>query len=507
MKILLVGWAPPSEPQSGEDKHIYLLAKALKSLGHQPEVFTIIPPFLLGRQNELELLNAQYNNIPYNVLTRKDWYLYQHGYSPMTEAYEETTTSMWLRFLKSKPGFDIIHFHSIMPLSIIEKTKQLGYRVVNTMHSMYLIEPSWHMFSTLKYEENHFQCIAQDEFTPERFVAEYDIMMNLGLSEKEKKVIAIEMQRRLDYGKYLMEDIIDLNVSNGGYGNIAVLDFGVKPNNIINLVLPEQGFMAKERDKSNIEHIITSTKAKYAKKREKTIFAFLSNWQVTKGHHIILKALEYLKDLEGKFEVRLYGNPDINQNYKYFMLSLFKDKFVKSHVKVMGIYVHDQLDQICSEIHIHINPHIWAMGATTAFGETSQRGVMQMWTTPRHNDTYIKFTEEFLYNKKVLDDGIYEKLYKVNKYGITDDVINWWKKRIEKFGLNSYIEYNESLGKYILECGDAQDLANKMRFFIENPDYNIFDDWYMAFGEMMENPPPLGLISDTQKYVELIYNL
>lgn len=505
MKVLLVGWAPPSEPQSGEDKHIYLLAKALRSMGHQAEVFTLIPPFLIGRQNDNEILGTQYDGIPYNVFTRKDWYLYQHGYSPMTEVYEEHTTGAWFNFLRTKPDWDFIHFHSIMPLSIIEKTKQLGYKVINTMHSVYLLEPSWHMFSTVKYDQNHFQCVAQDNFTPEHFVEEYNAMLNLNLTEKEKKVIALEMKKRLDYGKYLMEDVIDLNVSNGGYGNVAVLDFGLKPDNIINLVLPEQGFLAKERKKSDVSEIIEKTKIKYSKKRDKTIFAFLSNWQMTKGHHILLKAVEYLKDLEGRFEVRLYGNPEINQNYKYFMLSLFKDKFVKSHVKVMGIYIHDQLDKICSEIDIHINPHIWAFGATTAFSETYQRGVMQMWTLPRHSDIYDGFSEELWFGKKTLDREIFDKLSKVNSYYITDEINKYHHSRLQNFGLNSIFDYNKKLENYILRCGDAKDLANKMRFFIENPDYDIFSDWYMAFGYMMENPPPSPVISDTKKYIEVLY--
>ena len=505
MKVLLVGWAPPAEPQSGEDKHIYILAKNLKNLGHQVEVFTILPPFLIGKQNEFELLNAQYDGIPYTIFTRKEWFLYQHGYSPMTEVYEEPTTQIWFKFLSMKPDWDFIHFQSIMPLSIIEKTKQLGYRVLSTMHSMYILEPSWHMFSTYKYEQNRFQCIAQDEFTPERFVEEYNIMMGLNLTETQKKVVAIEMKRRLDYGKYLMEDVIDLNISNGGYGSYAVLDFGVKPDRIINLVLPEQGFATNQRDEKKTKEIIEKAKAKYSKPREKTIFAFLSNWQVTKGHHIILKAVDYLRDLEGKFEVRLYGNPEINPNYKYFMLSLFKDKFIKSHVKVMGIYTHAQLDSICDEIHLHINPHIWAMGPTTAFGETSQRGVMQMWTKARHSDIFEKFSEELIFGKKLLDEDISNKLKYINRHFLSEESLDYQRNRFKAFNINSYEEENKRLKNYILECGNPEDLANKMRFFIENPDYNIFDDWYYLVGYSMENPPPIPEISDTKKYIELIY--
>ncbi len=505
MKVLIVGWAPPSEPQSGEDKHIYILAKNLKNLGHQVEIFTIIPPFLLGKQNEFELLTAQYDGITYNVFTRKDWFLYQHGYSPMTEVYEESTTQIWFKFLSTKPDWDFIHFQSIMPMSIIEKTKLLGYKVLNTMHSMYLLEPSWHMFSTLKYEQNHFQCIAQDDFTPEHFVEEYNIMMGLNLTDAQKKVVAIEMKRRLDYGKYLMEDVIDLNISNGSYGAYAVLDFGVKPDNIVGLVLPEQGFAANKRDEKKVQEIIQKTKAKYSKPREKTVFAFLSNWQVTKGHHIILKAVDYLRDLADKFEVRLYGNPEINPNYKYFMLSLFKDKFVKSHVKAMGIYTHAQLDSICDEIHIHINPHIWAMGATTAFGETSQRGVMQMWTRARHADIFEKFSEELMFGRKLLDESLSNKLKMINRYFLSKESLEYGKNMFLAFDINSYEEWNKKLDKYILNCGDAEDLANKMRFFIENPDYNIFDDWYRLTGYSMENPPPMPEISDSARYVELIY--
>jgi hypothetical protein len=505
MRVLLVGWAPPSEPQSGEDKHIYILAKNLKNLGHHVEVFTILPPFMIGKQNEYDLLNAQYEGITYNVFTRREWFIYQHGYSPMTEVYEEPTTQIWFKFLAMKPDWDFIHFQSIMPLSIIEKTKQLGYKVLNTMHSMYLLEPSWHMFSTYKYEQNKFQCIAQDEFTPERFVEEYNIMMGLNLTESQKKVVAVEMKRRLDYGKYLMEDVIDLNISNGAYGAYAILDFGVKPDNIINLVLPEQGFAANKRDEKRSKDIIEKTKAKYSKPREKTIFAFLSNWQVTKGHHIILKAVDYLRDLEGKFEVRLYGNPEINQNYKYFMLSLFKDKFIKSHVKVMGIYTHAQLDTICDEIHLHINPHVWAMGATTAFNETAQRGVMQMWTKARHADIFEKFQEELIFGKKLLDEELSNKLRKVSRYYISETNLNYERKRFEAFNIKSIEDQNKKLENYILECGNPEDLAKKMRFFIENTDYNIFDDWYFLTGYSMENPPPLPEIADTAKYIELIY--
>jgi len=72
MRVLLVGWAPPSEPQSGEDKHIYILAKNLKNLGHHVEVFTILPPFMIGKQNEYDLLNAQYEGITYNIFTRRE---------------------------------------------------------------------------------------------------------------------------------------------------------------------------------------------------------------------------------------------------------------------------------------------------------------------------------------------------------------------------------------------------------------------------------------------------
>ncbi|MGC8677281.1 MAG: hypothetical protein ACP5UF_03590 [Hydrogenobaculum sp.] len=318
------------------------------------------------------------------------------------------------------------------------------------------------------------------------------------------------MKRGLEYGKYLMEDIKDLNISNGVYGACAVLDFGVKPDNIINLVLPGQGFAANKRDEKKTKEIIEKTELKYSKPREKTIFAFLSNWQVIKGHHIILKVVDYLRDLEGKFEVRLYGNPEINLTYKYFMLSLFKDKFIKSHVKVMGIYTHAQLDSICDEIHLHINPHIWAAGPTTAFSETSQRGVMQMWTKSRHSDIFEKFNEELMFDRKLLDEDISSKLKKIklkkiNRYYIYEANLNYEKNRFKAFDIKSYEDMNRKLENYILECGNPEDLAKKMRFFIENPNYNIFDDWYFLTGYSMENPPPLPEIADTAKYIELIY--
>lgn len=508
MKILLVGWCPPTRPLSGEDKHIFTLAKALKSAGHDPEIFTILPPHMLNTQQDGFITSTVYEDITFNVAVRNDMFLYQHGWSPMTEVYEDRTTNLWMNFLRIKKVWDVIHFHSIMPLSIIEKTKALGYKVVYTMHSLYLLDPTWHLYSLRKFLKDPYQCIAQDDFSPENFVEEYNLMFNQNLSETEKNAFVREMKERIDYGKYLLEEVIDRSFSNGNYGLFAAFEYGVNIDKIKTLLLPED----KISDKETLEKVKEKAKEKYEKlkSKEKVVFAFLSNWQVTKGHHIILKAALELNDLEDKFEIRLYGNTNLNQTYKNMMLDLLRDKFLRKYVKVMGVYDYNKLDEICDEIDFHINPHIWAAGPTTSFSESLTRGVMQIYSPYKYHDlgmnyTFYKIGYKTDFSQKDLKAfEIIDRLHEY--YPFEREYFMRWLKDTDK-SIEDWERFNNfEKSDYIFRCGDYKALASKMRKIIEDRNLDHFDSFYSYLFWPIENPNEvLRKHNDIKTYIKRVY--
>lgn len=352
-RILVVGWCLPVETKDGASMFIEKLASYYKSLGHYVEVFTIARPERLTCLKNPEpwtIYEKDAHGIRFNILCRPWGLLHTDPYNPLMSAHEERTEQLWTDMLNKDGGWDMVHFNDVNPLSLIEITQKKGVHVRYSFHNFYLLFPIEHLFSYEKYQNTPFEDLTIYEPTGERAVKEYKALGVLRdlCAEKEKRLIS-DFEKRIEYGRYLLKEAIDevlgasrpyiifvREIFNCAFSNVIYTDFAMS-NDLQNK--KSEGMLALfEKKLEEAKYAYEKFMRKY-KRGGKKIFGVFCNVTHYKGHHIIIKALENLKDCENEFEVRFYGHTDYDPEYVAFLSELLrKDPFLERHVRFMGGY-------------------------------------------------------------------------------------------------------------------------------------------------------------------------
>ncbi len=445
MKILMVGMLLPNMPSSGEDGHIKKLALELINRGHQVDVLTVIP------DSQARVETANENGINFIIIRRQKPYMYHSIVAPINEIYDDESLNIFYSIMKQLGKYDIIHYHSMYPLATAEYLKQFTDRLIHTMHGTYIINPLMHTYSALEIQKDPYGCIGQNEFTTDRFTKEYIALTGNQMEDLYDKIYP-QMQERLDYGRYLLEEVFDDVISNGYFGLHAYLDFGVNPKKISIIEFPVNNKLTDE--------IIEYAENKYSKRYSNYVYSYLSNWQHMKGQHTFVKAFEYIS--ANNVEGRLYGEMNINPAYKNLVAELIENnKNLRKKIKLKGAYKHTELKNILDETYIHVNTQAWKLGQTGSFYEALMNGLMQIWTPSVHTLTEMKFKDEYYINGNITDKNLY-KLY------------DFEFKYADKPKESLYKLYTEDFKDYIFDCGDYKSLAKKIEKSIGKNHFNVW---------------------------------
>ncbi|MHC1729395.1 MAG: hypothetical protein AB9866_25910 [Syntrophobacteraceae bacterium] len=374
-RVLVVGWGLPQAATDGASIYLQWLAERYRADGNHVEIFTIARPEKWAPPGGVEpwrIYRQEYGKIPYNVLIRPWGVLYTDPLDPLQSVYEERTRKIWLDFMRSSGGWDIVHFNAINPLEIIECTRKLGCHVRYSFHNCYLLFPIEHIFSYVKFRDNPCSDLTIYEPTSEAAVAEYEALGALdGRADSEKKDLARQFQLRMDYGKYLIDEVVDeVWGSHLRFLAIAREIFGlnVKNSHLFDMPAPQEDWEQKGAE--------AASKFEQA---SRVIIAELANIHSYKGQHILVALCDHLREYAGRFEIRFYGGVNDPGYMESLKSSIEKDRFKKEHIRFCGGYLQRDLGAIASKIHVHVSciPIMPYISGTLL--ETVPRGVLPVY--------------------------------------------------------------------------------------------------------------------------------
>ncbi|MHC1729393.1 MAG: hypothetical protein AB9866_25900 [Syntrophobacteraceae bacterium] len=363
-RVLVVGWCLPSDLLDGASLFISKLVKFYQAQGHYVEIFTIARPekmAFLGPVSPWKIYTQMARGVRHNVLVRPWGVLYTNPLDPMSSVHEPRTSGIWMDFLKSSGPWDVVHFNTENPLEIIELTRKVVPRIRYSFHNFYLLFPIEQLFSERKFKENPYQDLTISDYTGESAVSEYEAMGTLpAMSETRRAELVRQFDERMQYGRFLLAEVIDevlgasaphiifvREVFKAAYPNVILTDFALSNENggSADRTLLED---LQERYRK-IEHAAEKFKLKYWN-RSKLIFGVYGNVTRYKGQHVIIKAVENLRDCAGEFEVRFYGHTNFDPQYTNFLSCLVEESdFLKKHVRIMGGYQLADMPRITDE--------------------------------------------------------------------------------------------------------------------------------------------------------------
>jgi hypothetical protein len=344
-----VGWALPYCGEDGAMLFSQRQAEQLQKQGNEVEIFSICrPEKMKAESSELwTVLKRSFSNVVYNILIRPYGILYTNPFEPLASVYDAKTTAIFKKFISHK-RFDCIHFNAANPFELIEVAKSTRCFVSYTFHNFFIVYPHEHLFSQSKFLTNPCSDLTIYSPSAQRAVTEYQAYGTLPETLEDSRRVQIEQDfsTRLQYGKYLLEEVIDaVQDSHQRFLEGLAGLFDMKLKRVSPSLRRYEGFdidAAAEIFEKKLSHA-------------PIVFAELANIQRFKGQHILIYLADHLHDFDGLFEIRLYGG-FYDHAYVEFLTQLIEeDPFRKRHIRFMGSYnIHDQ-HTIANDIHFHIS--------------------------------------------------------------------------------------------------------------------------------------------------------
>lgn len=368
--ILLVGWALPRPGTDGAMLFTQRQAEALSGLGHHVEIFTICrPEKLTGEQiSPWCIRNAHYAGVPYHILSRPYGLLHTDPLNPLQSVREPQTAAIFENILRQK-NWDRVHFNEANPLELIEIAHRADCRVTYAFHNLYALYPHEHLFSHSLFKRNPCSDMTIYDPTPLRAIKEYQAMGTLSrdVSASELSRLTTEFGERLQYGRYLLEEVVDsIQEGHSRFLEAARSLFNLNLSRALPNTQPHYNF--------DVKHAAAVASQKQTARP--LVFAELANIQRFKGQHILILLADELHDFEGQFEIRLYGGVNDPWYMQYLQNLLDEDPFRARHVRFCGVYHQESLPTIAKEIHVHISTiplHPYISGSQL---ETAPLGVL-----------------------------------------------------------------------------------------------------------------------------------
>ncbi len=344
-----MGWALPQAATDGASLFLQRQAARLAEQDWEVEIFTIARAEKLGDRAvcDWQVIRQNYCSIPYSVLVRPWGLLHTDPENPLRSMAEPRTTEVFTDVLRSR-SWDWVHFNEANPLELIEIAKQTGCEVSFTFHNFYALYPHEHLFSNGVFERQ--PCADLTIYTPtaERAIEEYQSFGTLPptLEPAVSNRLNSEFKTRMDYGRYLLEEVVDrISGSHARFLEASRELFSLNLSRVSEDHPPDYDFdvhaaanQCADRDPSG-----------------PLVIAELANIQRFKGQHILVFLADELREHSGKFELRLYGNVNDTPYMRYLEQLVGEDPFRQQHVRFCGGYRQAELPDIAREIHVHVS--------------------------------------------------------------------------------------------------------------------------------------------------------
>ncbi len=452
MRILIVGYLPIPRNITGGTKVIDLIVDGLRRRGHYVEVFSAFK----HNEDKFIIKDTFYKGVVHRFLLRDKGIYYYDLFNPMNEVYEEKTEKIFFEFLDKNPNWDVIHFFHMMPLSIIEKVKDKGYRVFITLNDFqYMFGGSIFLFSKKRYLYSHNSHWSITDFSPESLIEELAILYdNYQLMEKKNSSNLIKAYNsRLNYGKYLLGSVVDGIIGINSFREVYNFLFGVEKDRFLPIsIYYSHGKPIKLKRKN----------------REKIIFGNTDYWAIHKGISFLINIIDNLREYEGKFEFRFFGKVDVdNEFYNEIMDRINSDEFLSSHIKLITPegYSSSDLDYIASEIDVvvNINTNLYMVGSTMT--ELLSRGVIAIMSRTGYQ---YKIIESILKGKDYnyfLES--YKKEYEVEEFNFSKVLYEEMRGLFED-GMDKKPIIKDYFEMFLVSPGNFTQYLEKIKFLIEN---------------------------------------
>jgi len=357
LKILLVaGWVPP-DASGGVATYLRNLVDELSRQGHRVFYFysgeydwRIYPHLKVYHRQEIEyasLLNSpslHFNSVKDLVTV--------HCTSTQIE-------KLYLGYLdRLKP--EIVHFHNLEGLcvSLLKKTKEMGYPVFNTLHNYWLVCPRVEMVNsfgvtcTRGFAVKCGDCYRfnqrQSYLILKRIVFRYlpwlqpstSLIIKTGIKPREPAGNKNIFEYRNDFIRRVLNQKVDINFAVSKDVKKHFVDFGVKPNLIkIGYIGTKVGDLLKEYGFKK-------------KKNEYLTFGFLGSLAPHKGVTVLIKAF---KKLDQSY-CRLLIYAPLQGGYLADRELLER----KYNIRFCGGYQYQELPKILAGIDVGVVPSLVA---------------------------------------------------------------------------------------------------------------------------------------------------
>jgi len=381
MRILLVGMRYFGTPDNGAERHVYHLANELRYAGHYVEIFSAT---LSYQQSLPTLCRVVQNGIVLNMFNDDKGVIYQDFENPINEVYDEKRENLFREFLTKNSDWDIIHFHHMMPLSLHAIAKEMGFKVIITMHDLYIVDPTVHFISEKQFSDNSFSDVSHKSVSAEHFADEYLFLSKNSNIKLRRDDIVKQMEDRISYGKHILSDVVDKVYINGPWVLIIEKYYG------LHFSIKNMETLPMRSEDTIFNDISYESKNKLVNDGIVT-FALLGYFAPRKAQHILLKAIEYLKDYKGKFKIIFFG-----RFYDYMLSNGMKiseyiksNPFIEEHIEIRDSYDVAELDLICKEFDINMSPGISITTGGATVKETVLRGKLTLITSDFLSD-YLK---------------------------------------------------------------------------------------------------------------------
>jgi len=442
MKILQVGNFNLIKPRSGEEVLLDYMSKKFLEYGFEVHNILFVPA------PEVKIANYNKNNINYWLFYRPKPFVYMSLHEPISEVYDEISTLLMLEFLKRAKfdSFDVVIWHSAMPLSLIELLRNYTSRLYLFAHSLYYINPFWFDISVKKIQTNVFQCFSYDNISVDNYLEDLHIQTN-NQFRQINSYLKKQLQTRIEYGQYILNEIADYVFAFMDYASAMYFDYNISAKKLRKIAL------------CAIEEPIDFdfVKQKYQQKPNKFVIGCLGNWQYLKGQHILVKSINEIN--LNDIVCQLYGSTDLNINYKNLLAELINP----SLIQIKDVYDISDIKSICNNLHIHVLPMPTKHQTALTIIETLYSGVTQILTEPQYLIQELNLLKQYKENNVDQLNSDIAVIYELYLHNLLDK-------------LDTLLYNFEFIRPLLFKCGDYITLKDSILFAYDNFE-TLFDYW------------------------------
>ena len=378
---------------------------------------------------------------------------FKHCYS-FKGLYCNSSIDIEFEEILKKINPDVVHIQHLIFLSIgiIEKIKKYKIPIIFTLHDYWLICPQWHYLknkSIICNNNNELDCLECVSswlyihrlskriyhFLKRKFIKNIRLI-------KQLQDIYTTTSRNLSNSKKTINMIEERRISMREICN--EVEMFLSPSEFLREKFIEFGI--PERKILLVKHGINETlfaNCGARKEKGRLIFGFIGTILPAKGLHILIEAFNKLNHND-KSNLRIYGKLYPYNGFEYYPEYIKKIGLNNQNIHFMGNFDNQKIGEILSEVDILVIPSIWLENAP------------------------LTIQEAFCAKVPVI----------ASRIGGIPEIVT------------------DSLNGLLFNLGDTDDLAEKIKFVIDNPG---------VISKFKGNIPEIKNIAENAQEIEELY--